>query len=66
MDPLTAGVVTILGKYAIDAGATLVKEVGPAAKDAAAELFSKVMAKLRKDQRGEFVADGYEKDPKGY
>lgn len=66
MDPLTAGVMTILGKYAIDAGATLLKEAGPAAKETAASLFRKVMDHLRQKPAAEAIADGYEKNPKGY
>jgi hypothetical protein len=66
MDPLTAGILTILGKYAIDAGATLAKEAGPAAKETAAALFGKVMGYLRKDPAGKAIADGYENNPQGY
>lgn len=35
MDPVTAAIITILGNYTIDAGATLAREAGPAAKETA-------------------------------
>jgi hypothetical protein len=66
MDPLSAAIITILGKYAIDAGATLLKEAGPAAKETAANLFKKVLGYLRQKPAAQAIADGYEKNPTGY
>jgi hypothetical protein len=66
MDPVTAAIVTILGKYAIDAGATLAKEAGPAAKEIAARLGGKVLGYLRRKPEGKAIADGYDKNPQGY
>jgi hypothetical protein len=66
MDPLSAAIITILGKYAIDAGVTLVKEAGPAAKETAARLFGKVLHYLRQKPGSQAIADGYEKNPAGY
>ena len=66
MDPLTAGILVVLGKYAIDKGAVLIREVGPAAAAKAGELFEKALNYLRGKPDGEFVADGFKKDPETY
>jgi hypothetical protein len=66
MDPLTAAVVTVLGKYTIDKGATLLKEAGQAAADAAARLFHKVMERLKADPAEAKNAERFEKNPEGY
>jgi hypothetical protein len=66
MDPLTAAVMTILGKYAIDKGATVLKEGGRAAADAAAQLFRKVMERLKADPADAKNAERFEKNPEGY
>ncbi len=63
MDPLTVAVTTILGKYAIDKGATLLKEAGKAAADAAGKLFQKVIDRLKADPTEAKNADRFEKDP---
>jgi hypothetical protein len=65
MDPLTTTIMTVLGKYVIDKGAALAKEVGQAAAEAAGKLFTTVMAKL-KDTGDAKNAERYEKDSKGY
>jgi hypothetical protein len=66
MDPLTLAITTILGKYAIDKGATLLKEAGKAAADAAGKLFQKVIDRLKADPAEAKNADRFEKDPQGY
>ena len=66
MDPLTASVVVVLGKYALDKGLELGKEVGPKALDTAKEMFSTVLDRLRKNPKGEVVAEGFEEDPGTY
>ncbi len=63
MDPLTVAVTTILGKYAIDKGATLLKEAGKAAADLAGKLFQKVIDHLKADPAEAKNADRYEQDP---
>lgn len=65
-DPLTATVIIVLGKYALDKGAQLVKEVGPAAVEKAGEMFKLVLDKIRNTPGGEWVAGEFEKDPNTY
>ena len=48
LDPLTASIVVILGKYALDKGLELGKEVGPQALDAAAKMFKLVLERIGK------------------
>ncbi len=66
MDPLTTTIMTVLGKYAIDKGAALAKEVGQVAAEAAGKLFTKVMARLRADPGEAKNAERYEKDPRTF
>ncbi len=66
MDPLTTAVVTILGKYAVDKGAGLLKEAGQAAADAAGKLFQKVMERLKADPAEAKNAERFEKTPEAY
>ena len=66
MDPLTVSVVTIISKYAIDAGKTLVQEAGPLARDTAEKLCALVLQHLRRKLEGRAIADGFEKNPDGY
>lgn len=66
MDPLTVAVVTVLGKYAIDSGVTLLKEAGPAAAEASAQLFHKVMERLTADPAEAKNAERFERNPAGY
>ena len=66
MDPLTAGILVVLGKYAIDKGPGLIEEVGPAAAEKAGELFKTALNYLRGKPNGQFVADGFEEDPGTY
>ena len=66
MDPLTTAVVTILGKYAVDKGASLLKEAGQAAADAAGKLFQKVMERLKADPAEARNAERFEKNPEAY
>ena len=66
MDPLTASVVIILGKYAIDKGASLAKEVGPKAVELAGQLFVTVMSRLRESEKTKRYADDYEADPETF
>ena len=63
MDPLTSAVVTLLGKYVVDKGASLLKEAGQAAVDAAAKLFEKVMGKLKADPAEAKTAERFEQNP---
>ena len=66
MDPLTLAISTILGKYAIDKGATLLKEAGQAAANAAGKLFEKVMQRLKADPAEAKNAEHFERNPEGY
>lgn len=66
MDPLSASITIILGKYALDKGAELAKEAGPAALEKARDIVTTALGRLRKDPAGEFVAKGFEKSPQGY
>jgi hypothetical protein len=66
MDPLTTAIMTVLGKFAVDKGAGIAKEVGDAAAKAAGQLFDKVMGKLKDDQRFSWLTDLFDKDPKTY
>ena len=65
-DPLTASVMIILGKYALDKGTILAKEVGPQAVVKAGELFKTVLDHLRGNPNSEVIADEYEADPGTY
>lgn len=66
IDPLTMVVVDILGKYVIDKGATLLKEVGQSAAQAASLLFEKVVARLKADPAEARNAERFEQNPEGY
>ena len=66
MDPLTASIAIILGKYALDKGLELGKEVGPKALDTARDIFTAVLDRLRQNPKGEVVAEGFEEDPETY
>ena len=66
MDPITASVAIVLGKYALDKGATLAKEAGPKALETAKQLFTLALDRLRGEPRGEFVAEAFEADPEVY
>jgi hypothetical protein len=48
MDPLITPIVVILGKYALDKGVELGKEVGPQALDTAKEMFQLVLDRIGK------------------
>ena len=66
MEPLTASIVVILGKYALDKGVELGKEVGPKALDTAKEMFSTVLDRLRRNPTGQVIAQGFEEAPEIY
>ena len=66
MEPLTASIMIILGKYALDKTGELVTEIGPKALDTAKEMFTAVLDRLRKEPKGEFLADGFEEDAEAY
>jgi len=59
-------VVDVLGKYAADKGATLLKEAGQATVHAAAQLFDRVMARLKADPADARNAEHFEQNPEGY
>ena len=66
IDPLAVLVINVLGKYVIDQGATLVKEAGQAAAQAAYQLAEFVLTRLRADPADAKNVKGFEEDPKGY
>lgn len=66
MDPVTASIFVILGKYALDKGAVLVKESGPVAKQVAGTLFDKVVGYFKEKDDTKVLAEGYEQKPSGY
>jgi len=59
-------VVDILGKYVVDKGATLLKEAGQSAAQAASLLFEKAMARLKADPAEARNAERFEQNPEGY
>lgn len=66
IDPLTMLIVDVLGKYVIDEGATLLKEAGQSAAQAAAQLFEQVMARLKADPVEAKNAERFEQNPEGH
>lgn len=66
LDPVTTGIIIVLGKYALDKGTELGKEVGPKALEVAKELFTITLDRLRRDPAGQVIADEYEADPETY
>jgi hypothetical protein len=66
IEPLTMLVVDILGKYAIDKGATLLKEAGQAAAQAASQLCEYVLTRLKVDPADAKNTEHFEKNPEGY
>jgi hypothetical protein len=66
MDPVITPIVLILGKYALDKGVELGKEVGPKALETAREMFGLTLDHLRKNPKGEVIASEFEKDPDTY
>ena len=66
MEPITASILIILGKYALDKGVELGKEVGPQALETAKELALKALDKLREKPTGQVIADAFEEDPETY
>ena len=66
LDPLTMMVVDVLGKYVVDQGATLLKEVGQVTAQAASQLCEYVLAQLKADPADAKNAERFEKNPEGY
>jgi hypothetical protein len=66
IDPLIMLVVDILGKYAIDKGASLLKEAGQSAVKVAAKLFEQVMSRLKADPAEAKNAERFEKNPEAF
>lgn len=64
IDPITASIVIVLGKYALDKGAELAKEVGPTAVQKASELFQTALDYLRRDPNQKAIVERFEKNPK--
>jgi len=64
MDPIVTSIVVILGKYALDKGVELGKDVGPKALDTAKQVFGMVLERARRvDPR---TAQQFPENPEGY
>jgi len=66
IDPLTILVVDVLGKYVVDKGATLLKEAGQAAAQAASQLCEFVLTRLKADPADARNAEHFKENPEGY
>lgn len=66
IDPMTASIVVVLGKYALDRGTELARFAGPTAKELAGKLFETVMERLRHDPKTAATADEFVEDPETY
>jgi hypothetical protein len=66
VDSLATSVMILLGKYAVDKGVNLAKEVGPAAAQKAGDLFQAALDYLRRRPQSENIASEYEQDPETY
>ncbi len=64
MDPIITPIVLILGKYALDKGVELGKEVGPKALDTAKDMFKLVLERIGA-KKPETAAE-FSKDPETY
>src|SRR5215510_11550808 len=65
-EPIIMLIVDVLGKYIVDEGATLVKEVGQAAAQAASRLYDFVLERLKADPADARNAEHFEENPEGY
>ena len=66
MDPIVTAIGIILGKYAIDKGATLLKEGGEAVAKAAGNLFTKIITRLKSDPSEAKNAERFEQNPEAF
>jgi hypothetical protein len=66
MDPIVTAIGIILGKYAIDKGATLLKEGGEAVAKAAGNLFTKIITRLKADPAEVKNAERFEQNPEAF
>ncbi|NIO69122.1 MAG: hypothetical protein GTN71_08825 [Anaerolineae bacterium] len=64
MDPITTSIVIILGKYALDKGVELGKEVGPTALEKAKEMFGIVLEHVK--GVAPRTAQKFPENPEGY
>jgi hypothetical protein len=66
IDALSMIAVDVLGKFVLDNGATLIKEAGQAAAQAASNLFELVMKRLKASPADARNAERFEGNPEGY
>ena len=66
MEALIGPLMSILGKYALDQGASLLADAGQGARDAAGRLFAKVMDRLKADPAEARNAERFASNPEGY
>ena len=64
MEPIITPIVVILGKYALDKGVELGKEVGPKALETAKEMFAMILDRIGK-KKPEMATD-FSEDPEIY
>ena len=64
MDPIITPIVMILGKYALDKGVEMAKEVGPTALEKAKEMFGMVLERV--GHKKPETATGFPEDPETY
>ena len=64
MDPIAFSVVTVLGKYALDKGLELSRDVGPKALEMAEKMFGMVLERIGR-KKPEMAAD-FSNDPEIY
>jgi len=66
MDPVVASVIAILGKYVIDKGIELAKEIGPKAVEVTEKLFQKVAERFSQNPADSKNLERFEKKPEDY
>lgn len=66
LDPITTPIAIMLGKYALDKGAELGKDVGPKALDTVKEMYAATLDHLRRTPKGEVIADEFVEDPETF
>jgi hypothetical protein len=64
MEPIIATIIIILGKYALDQGATMAALIGPKALDTAKEMFRLVIDRISLSKPD--IAAEFSKDPQTY
>lgn len=66
LDPVTAGIIAVLGKYVPDQGAELGQTAGPKALDTAKAIVTAALDRLRRTPKGQMLAEGFMEDATTY